>query len=83
MRLTCFGRAMQNGGTFHSFFEEEIGKLLAKNSKIIIVEVGYPKNWKKNGSRVTTITITNYIYTCRLPQARLLNTWLSAECTET
>ena len=49
MRLTCFGRAMQNGGTFHSFFEEEIGKLLAKNSKIIIVEVGYPKNWKKNG----------------------------------
>ena len=49
MRLICFGRAMQNGGTFHSFFEEEIGKLLAKNSKIIIVEVGYPKNWKKNG----------------------------------
>ena len=33
MRLICFGRAMQNGGTFHSFFEEEIGKLLAKNSK--------------------------------------------------
>ena len=49
MRLICFGRAILYGATFHSFCEEEIGKLLAKNSKIIIVEVGYPKNWKKNG----------------------------------
>ena len=31
MRLIWIGRAMQNGGTFHSFCEEEIGKLLAKN----------------------------------------------------
>ena len=31
MRLICFGRAILYGATFHSFCEEEIGKLLAKN----------------------------------------------------
>ena len=31
MRLICFGTAKQNAGTFHSFCEEEIGKLLVKN----------------------------------------------------
>ena len=36
-------------------------------NNIIIVEVGYPKNLKKNGWRVMAITITNYIYTCKLP----------------
>lgn len=31
MRLRCFGRARQDGATFHSFREEEIAKLLSKN----------------------------------------------------
>ena len=30
-RLSCFGKAVRNRGIFHSFYEEVIGDLLAKN----------------------------------------------------
>ena len=33
MRLRCFGREVQNGGTFYTFSEEEIAQLLLKNCK--------------------------------------------------
>ena len=29
--MSCFGSEYKNGGTFHSFHEEELGELLAKN----------------------------------------------------
>ena len=30
-RLSCFGSEYKNGGTFHWFYQQEIGKLLTKN----------------------------------------------------
>ena len=33
MRLRCFGREVQNGGTFHTFCEKEISQLLLKNCR--------------------------------------------------
>ena len=33
MRLCSFGRAVENGGTFHTFLEEEIAELLPKTSQ--------------------------------------------------
>ena len=33
MRFGCFGREVQNSGTFHTFCEEEISQLLLKNGK--------------------------------------------------
>ena len=32
-RLRCFGREVENGGTFHTFCEEEIAQLPLKNCK--------------------------------------------------
>ena len=31
MRLSCFGRRVEKGGTIHMFCEEEIAHLLSKN----------------------------------------------------
>ena len=32
-RLRGFGRAVENGGTFHTFCEQQLTELLPKNSK--------------------------------------------------
>ena len=35
-RLGCFGRAVQNGRTFHIFHKEEIAELLSKNKARVV-----------------------------------------------